>query len=261
MLCPYEEVKAKWQIDKPIDWFKCMKQCGKPVNAHRHDQLKSLLELNCTDCFQTWYICMQCRASRKPMLTLKSAKDHALRKCKKNQVSPCISEGEQMDDAVICKKSKLKSDEPNKVSDAMKSSREANNVYLRQDMNGNGPAYLVALSLSGGLSSATEYMYQSRVPFFIKFTKLMMKMSWNERGDITELLNFWSSIHGITDEPIEMGKKWHPNMPKDMDELRRKLFRARYSILENVPHPPILKLDGHSYVSMSEIVFFCYHPE
>ena len=140
-------------------------------------------------------------------------------------------------------------------SDVVKSSRPETNRYIEMDKKGYGPTYLASISLTLGVHNVHPSLNAGCVTEMIKLTSLMMKLSRKNGEEVIDLMNNVIDRYESLRDDSNVSE-WMPRLPRDRKELRRFLLEGRNSILKNLAHPPVESINGHSSVSIIEILIW-----
>ena len=130
--------------------------------------------------------------------------------------------------------------------------RKENKLFYFYEQFNQGVHYLIGLS-QYNLNNIASLLNTDEVNCHFQLAYLFVTMNPNQIEIETEVLRYFHSNLS----PSFLGRKWVCSLPMDIPTVRRLYLEGKNSILKNLPHPGSISIEGHSYVSLTEIVQDC----
>lgn len=217
------------------------------------------LKLRCAECNSYWYVCFNCNYQSKHFITAHQLKRHFYATCKSKLIE---NNNISLDDnASRKKKSKTESTIASGASlpfqfDAFSKlrlfGRKQNKMFYFYEQFNQGPHYLVGMS-HYKLNNIASVLDTTEVYCHFRLAYLFLSMNPIESYLQTRILNYFHKYFN----PTYNRRRWGCSIPLDTPSIRRLYTEGTNSILQQLPHPNIVSVDGHSYVPVSEIVQDC----
>ena len=197
------------------------------------------LFLSCTECYQEWYVCKNCRHQRSPTRKLKGMWRHYMAH---HHISALIKKP---------KKQKIEGNADNSGPQLIDitSARIENREYFSNNHDSHGPAYLVALS-QYHLKSISKELSTDDVILQMKFAKLFQNLDHTKVIEMTDII---AHLQRKT-ENKKISSKWECKIPLKQEDVRSLYKEGKNCIYGNLPHPKIITISDHAYVSVIEII-------
>ena len=215
------------------------------------------LKLRCTECNSFWYVCFNCNYQSKHFITTHQLKRHFYTTCK----SKLINNNKINDNAT--RKKKLKTELTNTFGAALPFQfdtfskltlfrRKQNKMFYFYEQFNQGPHYLVGKA-HYKLNNIAGVLDTSEVYCHFRLAYLFLSMNPMEAYLQTRILKYFHKHLN----PGYHRRRWGFLVPFDFASIRRLYTEGANSILQQLPHPSVHNIDGHSYVPLSEIIQDC----
>ena len=240
--------------------LKCPNFCGLEKVFIDENVHNVSLKLRCAECNSHWYICFNCKYQSKHFITAHQLKRHFYATCKSKLIE---NNHLTLDDNVSRNKKKSRTESVitsqaslpfqfDTFSKLCLFGRKQNQMFYFYEQFNQGPHYLVGLS-HYKLNNIASVLDTTEVYCHFRLAYLFLSMSPIESYLQTRILNYFYKYFN----PTYNRRRWGCSIPLDTPSIRRLYTEGTNSILQQLPHPNIVSIDGHSYVPISEVIQDC----
>ena len=130
--------------------------------------------------------------------------------------------------------------------------RKENSEFYYHDQSNRGSSYIVGLS-QYHLPNISSFLRSDEVITQIRIADLLLALYPKQVHHLLKLfLHFNKKFKNNDDD-----NKWRCVLPTSKYLVRKFYKDGKYAIHSNLPHPHILNIKGHSYVSLKQIIQHC----
>ena len=193
----------------------------------------------CDECETKWYVCLNCFRQRSHYFKFSSLKRHMTNCNPSIHCATAYASSSPLSSSIT-------------YFEFMKfkhfSRKETKEFYFHNQYD-HGPSYLVGLS-QYHLPNISMFLKSDEVTTQIRIADLLLGLHPSQVNCLLKvLLHFKKKI--TKEQPIE---KWRCELPTTNNLVRKLYKNGKFAIHHNLPHPLMQTIDGHSYVSLKEIV-------
>ena len=131
---------------------------------------------------------------------------------------------------------------------------EIANKYFTYQQYGLGPQYLNSVSQYHNEIHANQMdAYESQTIIYLSY--LIRTLSFGQRCHLTEIINRVIIITENKQNPDYLKNNISPtDIPICYTNLRKYILEGKYSIYNNLPHPPVYADNNHAHLLLSDII-------
>jgi len=138
---------------------------------------------------------------------------------------------------------------------------DGSNFFFHDEKSGSGPGGGAAAIVKHSLTRSDVTMgnvHPTDVSFHMSTAQFVQDLTHNERCKFANVMSQTMTVfvgdHPNSTDKID-GLEFIPSqIPNSFQFIDRTYVRGKYAILQNLPHPSVIKVKDHSYVSLVDIV-------
>ena len=219
----------------------CPKGCNKSSVNYEFPLDSKHFVCICSDCRTKWFICLNCSRQHTHYRNMKQLNRHQLSCNSKNNIE---TSAKRVNSIVS---PKLFSH--HQFFKFTNFGRKENIEYYFHNQNNNGPSYIVGLS-QYHLPNISNFLKSEEVTAQIRIADLLLGLYPKDVETLLKIFIFF-------DKQIKQSSpedKWGCQLPTNFTSIRQYYKDGKHAIHSNLPYPSINQVNGHSYVSIKQIV-------
>ena len=215
------------------------------------------VHLFCSKCQKGWYVCSLCSNQKNKYTSQKQRRRHIRDNhsnssvAKKQKTTPLLSSSVIDSGLNECENGEDMMDVS--TSPSLKECFLSQNSQMYFDMQycGVGTKYLASKAIFGNQLHNHKITDQEEEMFFA-FGKLTNHMTKNGQLILLDFVKKYKALLPIAE--MDGQRKTIVDIPSNQSEARKMFLDGKCSLISNLPHAQITKLENHAYCSLPDIV-------